>query len=353
MADTIPIRRILLLRPSALGDVCRTAPVLASLHARWPDAEIHWVVQTAFTQAVEAHPAVSGVIPFPREAFRGGWRRPQTWRSMRRWLSELGRGGWDLALDCQGLARTGLMLRASKAAIRVGDRAAREGAWMACNRRVRVPAGTHEVDRMLLLARAVGAEPVLDPTLYVPEQAAAWWADRRPGLPEGAYAVLSVTSRWVSKAWPVSHWSELAERLVRGGHAGWIVLPGSGGESSSVAAAADAMRARGLDVVDVSGQTDVGQLMAIIDAAACTVSNDSAALHMAMGLGARCLGLYGPTDPATVGPWNRPDLAIRAPLQAGERPAYRDRRLGDSIMRRLDVDSVMDHIESLTERWSQ
>ena len=351
MADTIPIQRILLLRPSALGDVCRTVPVLASLRAHWPEAAIHWVVQTTFCPAVEAHPALSGVIPFPREAFRGGWRRPRKWMDMRRWLSSLGRGQWDLAIDCQGLARTGLMLRASKAQIRVGDRAAREGAWMACNRRVRVPVGTHEVDRMLLLAQAAGSEPVADTALYVPADGAAWWAECRKALPEGPFAVLAVTSRWPSKAWPVSHWSDLAARIVKGGLAKWVALPGSRGESAAVAAAADAIRSRGIEVVDFSGRTDVGQLMALIEAAAFTVSNDSAALHMALGLGARCLGLYGPTDPAIVGPWNHAELAIRAPLNEGECPAYRDRRIGDSIMRRLGVDPVMERVEALAERW--
>jgi ADP-heptose:LPS heptosyltransferase len=272
---------------------------------------------------------------------------------MRRWLAGIGRDRWDMAIDCQGLARTGLMLRASKAPIRIGDRAAREGAWLACNRRVRVPAGTHEVDRMLLLAAAAGAAPVADPTLYVPPDRAAWWAQRREDLPGGRGAALAVASRWASKAWPISHWADLAERIVRDGLARWIALPGSGGEAEHVAAAADAMRSRGVEVVDFSGQTDAGQLMAMIDAAAFTVSNDSAALHMALGLGARCLGLYGPTDPAIVGPWNRPDLAIRAPLNEGERPAYRDRTIGDSIMRRLDVDSVMARIESLAEHWAR
>ncbi|MBT5583887.1 MAG: hypothetical protein HOJ54_07780 [Phycisphaerae bacterium] len=81
------------------------------------------------------------------------------------------------------------------------------------------------------------------------------------------------------------------------------------------------------------------------------MSNDSAALHMALGLGARCLGLFGPTDPAIVGPWNRPDLALRAPLEVGEQAAYRDKKLGDSIMRRLSVDVVFNRMESLSGVW--
>lgn len=351
MASTIPIRRILLLRPSALGDVCRTAPVLASLRAQWPEAEIHWIVQSAFCPAVEAHPALTGVIPFPRSEFRGALTRPWKWLAMRKWLTSLSHEPWDIAIDCQGLARTGLMMRASRASVRVCDRAGREGAWLAANRRVEVPIGIHEVDRMLFLAEAAGATAVPDATLYVPDEATAWWDASCGERPDGPFAVLATTSRWTSKAWPESHWVDLAERIIQSKRVAWIALPGSPTEHSLVAGIADAMHARNIPVVNYAGQTDVGQMMAVIARASFTVSNDSAALHMALGLGARCLGLFGPTDPAIVGPWNRPDLALRAPLEVGEQAAYRDKKLGDSIMRRLSVDVVFNRMESLSGVW--
>ena len=351
MAGTIPIQRILLLRPSALGDVCRTAPVLASLRARWPHAEIYWVVQSTFADAIAEHPALTGVIPFPRASFRGAWRRPAVWGQLLGWFRGLRRTPWDLTIDCQGLARTGCMMAASGARIRVCDRAAREGAWIPANRRVRLPAGDHEVDRMLHLAEAAGAPPVHDATLYVPKADQEWQSARWAEMPEGSYAVLAVTSRWESKAWPTDHWADLARQIVDRRLADWILLPGGPSERSAVAKAARAMRAVGVQAVDLSGQTSVGQLMAAIDSAAFTVSSDSAALHMALGLGARCLGLYGPTDPAIVGPWRRPDLAVRAPLNDGEQPYYRDPHLGDSIMKRLEVTQVVNRLDTLAATW--
>ncbi len=352
MADTLPVRRILLLRPSALGDVCRTVPVLASLRAQWPAAEIYWVVQSNFASAIEAHPALTGVIEFPRERFRGGLLRPHRWWGMIRWLRSLRADAWDIALDCQGLARTGLMVAACGAKMRVGDRAAREGAWIPCTRRVRVPDTVHEVDRMLALVEAIGAPPVLDATLAVPPAASSWWGHPETERPRGPYAVLATTSRWVSKAWPSERWVDLAARLVQHGHVEWIALPGSAGEQQCVAATANAMRARGISAVDYAGKTDVGQMMAVINGAALTVSNDSAALHMAMGLGERCLGLFGPTDPAKVGPWRRPDLALRPDLRPGEAPSFRDRSIGDSVMRRLPVEVVATRATELLEQWS-
>jgi ADP-heptose:LPS heptosyltransferase len=118
-----------------------------------------------------------------------------------------------------------------------------------------------------------------------------------------------------------------------------------------VAPIAARLQQRGIDVVDFSGRTSIGQLMAMVQSAAMTVSNDSAALHMAAGLGGRCLGLFGPTDPASVGPWRRPRSAIRVALEPGECPAYRDSSLGDSMMRRLSVDEVYARLASLAAEW--
>ncbi|MCP4758656.1 MAG: glycosyltransferase family 9 protein [Planctomycetes bacterium] len=278
--------------------------------------------------------------------------RPDRWGRMLGWLRSLRSAPWDVAIDCQGLARTGLMMAACGAKVRAGDRSAREGAWIPCNTRARVPGGVHEVDRMLSIAEALGVEPVLNPTLYVPAGATEWWNRSTAQRPSGAFAVLATTSRWRSKAWPSERWVGLAERLIHHGCVEWIALPGSGGERRQVAMVADALRAKGIRAVDYSGQTDVGQMMAMIEDAAITVSNDSAALHMAMGLGERCLGLFGPTNPAIVGPWRRPDLAIRAELLPGEKPSFRDRDLGDSVMSRLTVEAVAARALSLFEQWS-
>ena len=349
MAGTIPPRQILLLRPSALGDVCRTVPVLASLRQTWPEAEIHWVVQSEYAAAIASHPALTGVIPFPRKEFKGSWRRPRQWAAVGSWLRCLRATKWDLTIDCQGLARTGFMLRASGASVRVVDRAAREGAWLAGTRRVVVPGGVHEVDRMLALAEAAGATLSTDDRLHVAQTDLTWWTDTAGS--RGRCAVLASTSRHPAKAWPASHWVELGERIIRDGHAEWIALPGSGSEQAVVEPIAAELRQRGIDVIDYSGRTNIGQLMALLNGAAMTISNDSASLHMAAGLGGRCLGLFGPTDPAIVGPWRRRESAIRATLKPGECPAYKDSSLGDSVMRRLSVSDVYARLVKLLAEW--
>src|SRR5438128_284240 len=66
--------RILLIKPSAVGDVIHTLPVLAKLRKRYPAARIDWVLTPAIAELVGHHPNLSNVVLFDRPALTRGWR---------------------------------------------------------------------------------------------------------------------------------------------------------------------------------------------------------------------------------------------------------------------------------------
>ena len=148
----IPEPRLLIVRPSALGDVARTVPAAVSLKRAFPDATLDWVVNRPFADAVRAHPAVDEVIPFDRD------QPGKVWALMR----ELRRRRYDAVYDLQGLARSGLLTWATRAKRRVGFKDAREGAWLGYNTKHRIDPGLHTVDRMMALLQADRVEPVDD-----------------------------------------------------------------------------------------------------------------------------------------------------------------------------------------------
>src|SRR5262249_43008864 len=122
-------RRIALIKPSALGDVVHALPALTALRRRFPHAHITWVVNRSFEPLLRGHPDLDATLAFDRGAGRGGfWAAFGSWG---RFLSRLRRGRFDLALDLQGLLRSGVMTRATGAPRRVGLSGAREGAaWL-------------------------------------------------------------------------------------------------------------------------------------------------------------------------------------------------------------------------------
>src|SRR6185312_2116745 len=96
--------RILLIKPSAVGDVIHTLPVLAKLRSRYPTARIDWVLTPPIAELIGHHPALSNVVLFDRGALGRDWR---VWcAGMGRMLADLWRTRYDLVIDLHGQFRS-------------------------------------------------------------------------------------------------------------------------------------------------------------------------------------------------------------------------------------------------------
>src|SRR5438270_12194167 len=100
--------RILLIKPSALGDVVHTIPVLVKLRARYPRARIDWLITPESAEVVRHHPALSNVVLFARRDFS---KRGHRWRAMLVFLDllrQIRRAKYDLIIDMHGQVRSAL-----------------------------------------------------------------------------------------------------------------------------------------------------------------------------------------------------------------------------------------------------
>jgi len=347
--DDLP-RRILLVRPSALGDVARTVPALVTLRRAFPQADIDWLVRDTFTDAVAAHPDLSAVVPFPRRRFRRVGRSWPVTRELLRYIRDLRNRRYDRVYDLQGLIRSGLLTLVTHAPRRVGFADARELGWIGYNRRYRIgPHVVHTVDRMLALLEADGLTPVRDMRLHTAEADRRWAGEQldRLELAPDRFALLAPTAMWRSKQWPIERFAMLADRLGELGLDGSVI----------VGAPEDVKPTRPLfDVADrpvdpprhdLVGRTTVGQLMALIEQAGLVICNDSAALHLAVGLGRRCVGIFGPTDPEAVGPYGYPVGVVHARRDPDVH--YRDQPDDQSLIARITVEDVWQAVQRVLE----
>lgn len=339
-------RSVLIVRPTALGDVSRTVPALVVLRQALPEARIDWLVHDAFADAIRHHPALSGVVPFPRERFAKVGRSPAALREFLAWARTLRRQRYDLAIDLQGLLRSGLFTWLTRAPRRVGFANARELGWLGYNRRHFVDEKIHAVDRMLALLKAEGfdaAQP--DMRLYIGAQEKDWLARflEAQGLHDEPYFIIAPTARWRSKCWPLDRYMQITRRLLDAGIAGrrGIVLA-SPKERAQVQPLLDAF-AQSDHASGVMGQpkllfpaTTVGQMMALLSQTRLLICNDSAPLHMAVGFARPIVTIFGPTDPAQVGPYRREACIVRPDGAIG---FHRDRN-DQSLISQVGVEAV-------------
>jgi ADP-heptose:LPS heptosyltransferase len=209
-----------------------------------------------------------------------------------------------------------------------------------------LPEARHTVAQMMSLLAAEGLEPVYDMRLYAGEPDRAWWRERRgESGATGRYAVLAPTARWPSKRWPAACWAAIVGPLVERGY-DRVFLVGAPSERDQVEPVLEACDRR--VAVSLAGQATIGQTMAVIADADLVIANDSAPLHMAVGFDRACLGLFGPTDPEEVGPFNRPEAVIRRFQPASERSVnYKDARLGSALMAMILPADVLERVDRL------
>lgn len=335
-----PPQRVLIVKPSALGDVCRTAPALATLSRALPHARIDWMVRELFADVVRYHPALSAVVDFPRKRFANAWRSPAVLAEAVAWAGQLRRRQYDLVVDLQGLFRTGLFTRLTCSPQRVGFANAREGAWLGYNQRHWIDPKMHAVDRMLGLLEAAGYPGERDMRLYVGEQDQHWldgYLDEHGG--RGApYACLAPTARWLCKCWPIEHHIDIGRRLLDSGIAGnRLIVIAAPDERARVQPLLDAFRG---DRRVSLPTTSVGQMMAIVAGAALIVCNDSAPLHMAVGFDCPLVAVFGPTNPALAGPYRRDDCVVQPEgIRPPDMTRYRHRN-DQRLIAQVTVDAV-------------
>lgn len=121
---------VLLIRLSALGDVVHTLPAAYRLKEKRPDAKLTWVVEAPFAELLQNNPVVDDVVIFPKKSLAQELSNPIRWLSpssnLKRFRDELKSRKFNVAIDFQGLFKSGAIAWMSGAPIRIGFSEGRE-----------------------------------------------------------------------------------------------------------------------------------------------------------------------------------------------------------------------------------
>lgn len=291
---------LLIIKPSALRDIVHGLQVAASIKAQRPEWRISWIVRDIFSPLVRSCAAVDRIYVFRRNGGARGFLNL---------MREVRRTEFDLVLDFQGLLRSGLMTKWSRAKRKVGRTDAREGAGLFYDARVPLPAGgdrSHSLEILLQFCGAVGAEPRVAGPLQFRDLDGLnlSFMDPRNGLRP---VLIFPDSGQNAKKW--NGYAELTAQLIReaGRKVVWAgnnyipcrepFVPGA--------------------YVNLTGNTSLTSLPALLAKSDWVISNDSGPLHLSAAMGLKTLGLFGPTDPRQTGPYplrSPTNFVIQAPV---------------------------------------
>lgn len=339
-----PPHRIALIKPSALGDVIHALPVLSGLRQLYPQAEIAWVVHAAYADLLDGHPHLAEVIRFDRGGLKKGWRRALA--ALNSLRQQLRRRPFDLAIDLQGLFRSGVMAWLTGAPVRIGLAEAREGAdWFVTHRLPELPGTPHAVDRYWRVIEALGGGAWPKRFLLPRRPEAEAWAEQQLVRLPRPLIFINLGTRWETKRWPVRHFVGLARRLAHR-HGGSVLLVGGPGEEPL---GVEFRREWGAAVTDFIGRTSLPQLVSLFARADLALSNDSGPMHLAAALGRPVVAPFTCTDPRRHGPYGQ--LQHTACTAVACAASYLKQCPHLSCMTELTPDRLAPLAEGILESW--
>ncbi len=331
------IERILLIKPSSLGDIIHGFPVLKPLHDKWPDAKISWVVKDIYTDILNGNPFIDELILLKKSSLTS---------SIFSFRQKLRHGHFDLALDMQGLFRSGLIAFLSGAAIRIGFSNARELASLFYTQKVDAPLNLHAVDRNLKLAAALGCkiQDIEFPLNLNPdaEHEVLDFLQKNQIDRRGPLVTFVPGARWEKKRWPPLSFSRLGDLLNQKLGAG-IIVAGGKEEEGLIHEIRNAMKNSSAGAVNFS----LTKLTALLSKSDVVVTNDSGPMHIAVGIGTSVVALFGPTDLARTGPYTKKCLIIQKDLECI--PCFRKRCSQGSFecMESISVEEVLEGVKKM------
>ncbi len=324
-------QRILIVLLGAIGDVTRALPLLTRLRRTYPEAYIAWAVEPTAAPLLDNHPALNEVLLYRR--IRG----PVAFFPF---LREIRRHRFDLVLDLQRHAKSGLVSWWSGAPLRLGfhRKNTKEGNWFFNTHTITpVPDFSLKLHQYLAFADALGLpDDGVHFDLRLREEEQQRVETLLSSTPH-PFAAFFLGSRWPSRFWfPPA--TATVVRALRQEYGMGIVLLGSQSEASFAQEVSERI---GGEVTNLSGQTSLRDLIGIFTRARLALGPDSGPMHIAAATGTPVISLWGATSPIRSAPWGSEELVLCGTAACS--PCYTRRcPIGRACMQRITPEQVLE-----------
>jgi len=259
-----------------------------------------------------------------------------------RFVRELRSTRYDIAIDFQGLLKSGVLIGLARAGRKIGFDHTREFSYLFLNERL--PAydiEKHALDRYLDVARYLGAKkPSPECALPIERERRVMKQKIEAVKPQGRpLVVINPVARRKSKLWPERNFAELADRLAEERNA-VIVFTGSTDDRAVNDRILSLMSKK---AVNWAGETTLKEMAALASLADLFITTDTGPMHLAAAAGAKVVALFGPTAPWRTGPYGPSHIVVRTGIECS--PCFK-RTCDDDVqcMKGITVEEVMKNI---------
>ena len=298
------VARILVVRLSARGDLVFASPLAGALRHRYPEAHIAWVAEERTADVILHNPHLNEVIVWERSAWKRLLRRGR-WGTLAREVAEffgaLRDRRFDVAIDAQGLLRSGLVAFLSGAPVRIGL-GSREGSRLLMTRVVERGGDERGIaSEYRYLAEVLGlrTDPFPMEIPRGPQETARVAAMLEGAGLGGDFVALCPFTTRHHKHWFEDRWSALIDIVRTRLGVGAALLGGPADRAAAdriVGGVAD-LGPGAPPLLDLVGKTTLGEAATVVSRCSALVGVDTGLGHMAHAFGRPATLLFGSNTP--------------------------------------------------------
>lgn len=337
--EALEVKRILLIKISAVGDCVLATPSIRAVRQKYPKAYIALLIGRIESQALKGCPYIDEMIIYDRKGRDKGWLR------FFELAAEVRRYGFEEVVDLQNNSKSHMFAFLSAAPDRYGYRKGRY--WFLLNRTAReIKQPLPPVEHQFRVLSMLGIEEASKRLELWPSAAdidnikkileAEWVGENQVLVGINP----SASPRWATKKWPAENFARLCdslgERKIR------AVLIGSKSDLETGAAILSLARSKPINLI---GRTSLPELAALMKRLRCLVTSDSAPMHVAAAMATPFVALFGPTDPQRHLPPSENYAVIRRGLSCS--PCYKPVCSDIRCMREITVEDVLKAIDGV------
>ena len=331
------IKRILIIKPSALGDIVHSLPFLSAIKHKFPEAKIDWVVAHGLHTFLENHPMINKLWVIKKDEWKKIGRLKTTVKEIKKLTSGLKKARYDVSIDLSGLLRSGLITFFSCAAVKIGFENSDEGSPLFYTHKIYGDMNIHAIDRYLSIAEYMGCDIR---NIHYPFAPYDPDPEILRDLPE-EFVIMSPSAGKPANRWQAEKFGELASRLDIP-----TIVIASAAEKDIADQTIEWSKGK---AISLAGKTNLKELIALISRAKFFVCNDTGPMHIAAALDIPVFAIFGPANPVRTGPYGKIHTVLQKDMDCI--PCYAKQPCSHfKCMKDLSVSEVFD---AINERLSQ
>ncbi|MEI7639974.1 MAG: glycosyltransferase family 9 protein [bacterium] len=299
--DLKKIKRILVVRPGAIGDILLTTPFIRALKKALPASEIDYLCEPMGLQILQGNPNLNRIVVFEKNRLKKAPFFVKIKDTLDFYIA-LRKNRYDVVFDLFGNTRTAIMSFATGAKYRAGFTF--RGRKYLYNIKVK-PAKEprYNVFYHTQLLEPFGIKPDGEKLDFFTTPTDEKFALDFVSVIKPPVIVLNPAGTWVTKRWPEENFAQLADMIIENLPTASIILLWGPGERSMVEKILATMKA-GKDRVLTAPATTIKQMGALLKRTDAVIGNDGAGKHIAVAVGAKTITIFGPTNYVSWNPKN-------------------------------------------------